>query len=411
MKIRILTNNYPPEIGAAANQLYELAQALTAKGHTVSVVTRFPRHLPAESLPKNNGRWLVEERRPEAVVTRVNIPLLSRKVPLMRELEHLLNILFLAIASLSGDPPEVTLVYSPPIVVGYAALFARLFNNSKIVLNVQDLFPQSLIDLGLLKNPFLITVSRWLEKLLYRRVDHITVMSETNQRIVAGTAGNNDKVTVVYNWVDTDYIRPGERDNEIRQEFGLADKFVLTFAGCIADSQDMDIILNTAKKLEREMDLLFLLAGNGPRYEDTIAKTAAMGLRNVKIIPIQPREKYVKLLAASDVGMITLSPVVATPVVPSKMLSIMSAGRPILASLPLSGDAPGFIERSGSGIVVGAGEVEAFALAVQKLSRDRGLCERYGRQGRQWVVANYSLAASAAKYEELFKRVVNNGKH
>ena len=409
MKIRILTNCYPPEIGAAANQLYELAQALTAKGHIVSVVTRFPRHLPIENVPKNNGRWLIEECRPEAMVTRVNIPLLSRKVPLMRELEHLLNILFLAIASLSGDPPEVTLVYSPPIVVGYAALFARLFNNSKIVLNVQDLFPQSLIDLGLLKNRFLIMVSRWLEKLLYRRVNHLTVMSKTNQQIVAETAGNSDKVTVVYNWVDTDYIRPGERDNEIRKEFGLEGKFVLTFAGCIADSQDMDIILNTAKKLVGEKDLLFLIAGNGPKFTYTERKIREQALDNVMIVPILPRDRYVKLLAASDVALVTLSPRVTTPVVPSKMLSIMSAARPIIASLPLSGDAPGFIRESGCGLVVPAGDNEGFLAAVKKLQADPGLRKKMGAEGRKTVVEKYSLQAAARVYEAIFKKVIAHG--
>ena len=409
MKVRILTNCYPPEIGAAANQLLELAQALTAAGHSVSVVTRFPRHLPAELRPKTDGRWLMKEERPEAIVTRINIPLLPRWLPLMRELEHFFNFLLFVIAALFSQRSEVTLVYSPPIVVGYAAVCARFFNGSKVVLNVQDLFPQSLIDLGLLKSKPLIAVSRILERFLYRKVDHITVMSESNQAIVAKTAGDAAKVSVIYNWVDTEFIRPEEKNNDFRKQHRLGDKFVLSFAGCIADSQDMDIILGAAKKLEDEFGILFLLAGNGPKYQETVDKNRALGLKNVLILPIQPREKYVKLLAASDVGMITLNPAVATPVVPSKMLSIMSAGRPILASLPLTGDAPKFIEKAGSGLVIKAGDVEAFKAAALKLFRDRALCDQLGKQGRKWVVDNYSLGVCARKYEELFTKVVKNG--
>ena len=234
-------------------------------------------------------------------------------------------------------------------------------------------------------------------------------MSETNRKIVAKTAGNSDKVTVVYNWVDTDYIRPGERGNEIRKEFGLGDKFVLTFAGCIADSQDMDIILNTAKKLAGEKDLLFLIAGNGPKFADTERKIGEQALDNVMIVPILPRDRYVKLLAASDVALVTLNPRVTTPVVPSKMLSIMSAARPIIASLPLSGDAPGFIREAGCGLVVPAGDNAGFLAAVKKLQADPGLRKKMGAEGRKTVVEKYSLQAAARVYEDIFEKVIAHG--
>ena len=392
MKILLLTNCYPPEIGAAANQFYELAQDLKAKGHDVVVVTRFPRHIPRELWPKNSGGWFVEEARDGVRVIRVNIPQLSRRIPLLREIEHLLNIVCLV------------------IVGGYAAVLIRAITGSRVVMNVQDLFPQSLIDLGLMKNRLLIGMSRFLEKLIYRLVDRITVMSESNKAIVEKTAGDPDKVTVVYNWVDTDYIKPGEKENEFRESLGLGGKFVLTFAGCIAESQDMEIIFNCARLLEGEEKLVFLLAGNGPKHAETEARWRELGLKNVVMIPIQPRDKYVKLLAASDVGLLTLNASVATPVVPSKMLSIMSAGRPVLASLPLFGDAPKFIERSGSGLVVKAGDAAAFRDAVLKLFSDRALGEKFGRQGREWVIANYSLAVCSKKYEELFAEVAGRGK-
>ena len=155
-------------------------------------------------------------------------------------------------------------------------------------------------------------------------------------------------------------------------------------------------------------DIMFLIAGNGPRYDDTVKKAGDMGTKNVRIIPIQPREKYVKLLAASDVALVTLDAKVLTPVVPSKMLSIMSAGRPVLAALPLSGDAPGFIKRAGCGIVVGAGDESAFTEAIVKLYGDPALRESFGKRGREHVMANYSLAACAAKYEEIFKKMAKS---
>lgn len=403
MKVLILTNCYPPEIGAAANQLYELAGELVRRGDKVLVVTRFPRHIPDPLRPKQAG-WFYREQREGVDIVRVNIPQLSRSVPLLREIEHLLNILLLFVAALLGGRTQVTLVYSPPIVVGYAAVLLRLFTGSKVVFNVQDLFPQSMIDLGLLKSRALIAASRFFEKVSYRIVDLITVHSEGNREIVVKTAGGRAKIAVVPNWVDTDYIVPGERQNSFRREFGLGDKFVVSFAGCMSDAQDMDIILNSAAALRDKPDLLFLLAGNGPKYESV--KARASGLPNVKIIPIQPREKYVDLLAASDVALVTLNPQVATPVVPSKILSIMSAGRPLIAAFPPAGDAPRIIKAADCGLFVPAGDQTGFAEAIRTFYNDPELRRRCGERGRKYVVENFSLKACAALYERLFAGLI-----
>lgn len=406
MKILLLTNAYPPEIGGAANLCSELAHALKSRGHTVSVVTRFPRHLPKEIAHKTSGKWLVKEKHDGIEIFRINIPEFSRKIPLMREFDYLLHIIFLFIASLMAGKADVILTSSPPLVMGYAAIMVRLFHRNKVVLNVQDIFPQNMVDLGVMKNRQLIAFSRLLEKDIYRRSDLLTVMSEGNKQIVDKTSKKPDIVSVVENWIDADYIVPGKKHNGFREEFGLGNKFILSFAGCIADSQDMDIILNSAKKLEQNDDILFLIAGNGPRYEDTMRKIRELELKNVKVIPIQPRDKYVNLLAASDVGMVTLNPRVATPTVPSKIKSIMSAGRPVLASFPLDGDAPKLINSAKCGVVVEAGDEKAFYEAILTLYNSQQLREEYGKNGRSYILKNLTVQSAAEQYESLFKKVL-----
>ena len=404
MRILLLTNAYPPEIGGASNLCLELAQALTARGNHVVVVTRFPRHLPEDFVFQGAGKWLVKEKRPEAEIIRVNIPQFNRRIPLVRELDYLLHVLFLVWAGLKSGPIDVIMTSSPPLVMGYAAVLVRFFKKVKVVLNVQDIFPQNLIDLGVLKNKFLIVLSRFLEKDVYRRADWITVMSEGNKQIVDKASSRPDQVMVVHNWVDPDFIVPGDHQNDFRREFGLEGKFVLSFAGCIAASQDMDIILQSARLLKGHKDIVFLLAANGPGLDQTIH--AAGGLDNVKMIPIQPRARYVQLLAASNAGMVTLNPAVATPTVPSKIKSIMSAGRPVLASFPLGGDAPKLIKAAKCGIVVEAGNADAFSRAILKLYQNPGLCAEYGRNGREFVLAKLTARSAAERYEEIFNRVV-----
>lgn len=410
MRILLLTNAYPPEIGGQANLCYELAQALTGMKHSVQVITRFPLHLPKELAPSHGGKWIIKEKRPEAEVIRVNIPQLSRKIPLMREVEHFLYFIYFAFACLISGPADIIWTSSPPLEMGYAARLAGLVKKKRIVLNVQDIFPQNLIDLGVIKNNYLISLSRRLERFLYRQVDWITVMSDGNKKIIDRSSQRPDIVSVMPNWVDTDFISPGERNNAFRKEYGLGDKYVVSFAGCMADSQDMDIILDSAKLLESKEDILFLLAGNGPKYNEVVNKIKTTGLINIKIIPIQPREKYVEMLAASDVGMVTLNPKVATPTVPSKIKSIMAAGRPVLASFPLGGDAPKLITAARCGIMINAGDTRSFCEAILKLYNDTRLREELGRNGRDYVVKHLSVKTMAADYEQLFTRLIAGGK-
>jgi colanic acid biosynthesis glycosyl transferase WcaI len=408
MKINLITNHYPPEIGGAQHLFYELIKAFSEKGHQVTVVTRFPRYLEKPMRPDPGNKWIIREQRPEAKMIRVKVPELGRRLPLLREIEHVLNFLLFIVAGCLAEKPDVTLAYSPPLVVGYAALMVQALKRDRLVLNVQDLFPQSLIDIGVLKNPVLIWTSRALEKFLYDHVDRLTVMSEGNREFVGHIAKDPKKVSVVQNWIDPNSVRPGDKENEIRKEYGLTGKFVLTFAGVMADSQDLDIIIRAAAKLQNNDRIRFLLAGNGPNYDRVCGKIQQMALRNILIIPIQPFDRYVRLIAASDVGLVTLNPLVATPTVPSKIKSIMSAARPILASFPPAGDARKLIQEAECGIVVKAGDTEAFCAAIEKLANDPGLCERYGKNGRRYIIDHLSVDVAVAEYEKIFRSLLRD---
>ena len=142
----------------------------------------------------------------------------------------------------------------------------------------------------------------------------------------------------VFNWADTDEIRPGERINSFRREAGLSDEFVVLFAGTMGLSQGLSVVVETARLLANEPGLVFLLVGDGIEREPL--ERQAAGLPNVRFLPMQQKERYPEVLAAADGCLVTLRPEVSTPTVPSKIATIMSAGRPILASIP-AGDARG----------------------------------------------------------------------
>ena len=406
MHILLLTNYWPPEVGAASHLYYELSQALAQRGHRVTVLTGFPRYNVREELETYRGKRRLWEECGGVHVRRVRTPYLPQHIPVARGLDHFLLAATYGLAGLGLERPDVLLLYSPPLPIGLAAGFLARRWRCPFLLNVQDIFPQSAIDLGVLRRPLLIRFFQGLERRIYRRADHITVHSQGNREDVASKVGGAAKVTVVHNWIDTEFIRPGPRDNGFRREHALGDAFVVSFAGTMGYSQDLDTVLGAADLLRRERGIVFLLVGEGVETLRLKEQAVAMGLSNVRWLPMQPREKYPAVLHASDASLVTLHKDVGTPVVPSKLLSIMAAGRPALLSLPLTGDAPRIVEAARCGLCVPPEEPQALAKAILQLHRDRALARELGSNGRAYIEAHFSVTAAAGCYETLFARLI-----
>jgi glycosyltransferase involved in cell wall biosynthesis len=274
------------------------------------------------------------------------------------------------------------------------------------VLNVQDLFPQSVIDLGILRNRWLIRFFEHMERFIYRQADHITVHSPGNRDHVVGKGAPSGCVTVMPNWVDTEFICPGERRNGFFEQYNLDGKFVVSFAGILGYSQDLDIVLEAAKLLQRYPDIRFLIVGDGVEKPRLERKAVEMGLENVRFIPMQPRRRYPEVLNASDVCLATLHTEVRTPVVPSKILSIMAAARPVVAAMNPDGDAPGLIEEAQCGLAVPPEDPKALADAILSLYNDKALRVRLGQNGRRYAEEHLSLKVASKRYIEIFKQVL-----
>jgi len=310
------------------------------------------------------------------------------------------------IASIFLHKHDIALMYSPPLTLGLASWGLRLIKRIPFILNVQDLFPQSIIDLGLLKNSKIIRFFEWLERFVYHRSDRITVHSEGNRRHVLRKEIPEVKIDVLHNWVDTDFIQPGSRMNTFRREFDLGESFVVSFAGVLGYSQDIGVILEAADLLKSHTDISWVIVGDGVEKERLSMKSDQMGLTKVQFIPMQPRDKYPEVLRASDVSLTTLHRDVKTPVVPSKILSIMAAGRPVVAAMDLKGDAPKLIETAKCGFCLPPGNSKMLAEKILSLYQDRNLCQEMGMNGRKYAEEHLSLSACVSKYETLFQQIV-----
>ena len=201
-------------------------------------------------------------------------------------------------------------------------------------------------------------------------------------------------------------IKPLEKDNDFSGRHVLGGKFVISFAGTMGISQGIGSVVEAGTYLQNYPDILLLLVGGGLEKNLACKRAKELNLQNIKFLPMQPRDVYPQILAASDICLVPLRKDIKTPVIPSKILSIMAAGRPVLASMPLQGDAPKLIKKAQCGICVEPENPKALAEAILKLYHDRDLGDFYGQKGRQYAEEHFSRQACVAKYEALFEEAV-----
>lgn len=403
MKILLISAFFPPEVGSASHLFYELGQALRQRGHEITVLTGLPRY-HVIGAKQRRFPFIYETYHGLKVLRVFNLDVPWAQ-PILRGLDQFTFALFAGMAGATLPAFDAAVVYSPPLPLAVAAWALTRWRRRPLVVNIQDLFPQSAIDLGVLRNPDLIRVFRRMESFLYRRAALITAHSEGNRRYIVDAGADPQRVRVIPNWIDTEAIQPMDRHNGLRASLGLGEKFIVSFAGIMGFSQDLETVLEGAGLLKNQRDITFLIVGDGVE-KAKLEKTARdNNLDNVLFLPMQPKDKYPEVLAASDVCLATLRQEVRTPVVPSKILSIMAAGRPVLASLPLDGDAPRLIAAAQCGTSIAPGDPQAMAQATLQFYRDRKQGEAMGARGREFVVRHFSLEHGARILENCIKQV------
>lgn len=401
MKILIVTINFPPEIGGAPHLIYELARSLHTRGHQITVLTGYPSYNVTD-VPRQYRRGLLMSEELDGIaIRRVRIPQLPRASKVARGLQHFIFGLWLGGLAAAAPRADLMLVFSPPLPLPWMVAMVGKLRSTPVVANVQDLFPKQAIDLGMLSNRSLIWLFEAMERQMYRSVTAVTVHSPGNRQHVIDRGGKTQNVHVVYNWVDTERIRPGSRDNEFSRRHGIPDRFVVSYAGTMGWAQDMRTVVDAAYCLRGRKEILFLLVGDGVEKESECRRSIELGLENIVWLPMQPWDVYPEVLAASDVSLINLHPELHTPVVPSKMLSIMAAARPVVASLPDESDARQLLAEAQAGVAVRAGDPEALASAIMRLHEKPHEVREMGRCGRRYVESHFSRDACVAGLEKV----------
>jgi colanic acid biosynthesis glycosyl transferase WcaI len=414
MKVLLLTPHYPPEVRSVSVLMSQLAEDLSTAGYKVTVVAPCPpgnmRGTAVDALAdldssRSSGAALGSSDGGRARVVRVSVLPFVKVAPSVRAVTQFTLAASMVWAGLREGRHDAILVYSPPLPLVLAAEALGRRWRAPFVVNVQDVYPQALIDLGLARSRVVIGVLTWLERRAYLHSSAITVHSQGNRDLLVARGIPPEKITVVHNWVDTPSVAPAPQDNPYRRSWGLDGRFVALFAGVMGYAQDLSVIVEAAGALRTESDIVFLLVGDGVQRRETEERARALGLENVRFLPFQPLDRYEMLVAAADCCLATLQPAVTTPVVPSKIAGFMAAGRPVIAALP-SGDARRLVEESGGGICVGTGDAPALAASILRLARDPAARRAMGEAGRRYVAAHFSRNAATERYVGLVRDLI-----
>lgn len=406
MKVLLVSAYFPPETGAAANLFYDLGRKLVQKGQDVTVLTSFPSYHVVTKIDSYKGSRFMEEQLNGMKVLRVKVPQFPQYIPVGRGLWQFSVAYLFSRALRRIAKHDIALIYSPPLPLGLTGMSLTKQYGTPFILNVQDIFPQSAIDLKLLKNKILVHFFEYLEKRIYYHAKCITVHSSDNKTHVQKAGIDADKVTIIPNWIDTDYLQSGPKQNFFSDKYGLQNKFVVSFAGIIGYSQDIDVILNAAELIREKEKILFLIAGDGVEKKRFVLKAKNLGLNNVLFLPMQFRDVYSLILHSSDICLSTLKEEVLSSPIPSKILSIMASGKPLIACMNLNSSASKMVEDAQCGFVLPAGDYNGLVDRILRLYNSPELCDNYGRNGRKYCLENFSMDICTNKYIQLFEQNV-----
>lgn len=309
------------------------------------------------------------------------------------------------------DVDCIFLVSTPPIQGVLGGLLKKRLK-VPFIYNLQDIFPDSLVGSGLAKRDGLLwKIGCKIEKFTYHHADKIIVISEDFKRNLLAKGVPEQKIEVVYNWVDQNAVVPiPKNENPLYDEFRInREKFNVVYAGNLGNAQNVDIIIDAAKIMVENKNIEFLIFGSGGLKDKYVEKIKHDSIDNVRFFPLQPIERVSQVYGLGEVCVVSCKPGLGSAAMPSKMLSIMSSGRAVVASFD-KGELTYILDKYNCGMYAPAGDADAFAGLIKHLSQNRDECKGMGENARKLILQKFSKEFGTSRYVEIIKSVVESVK-
>jgi len=385
MKMLIISQYYPPEIGAAATRWSEYSQILTDLGHDVTILTELPNYpsgIIAEGYPKY---WFYEDERKSKSPRIIRVPVWanSRKTTVQRLGFYTSFMLSATVRSLILPKFDVIIVSSPPLFVGFIATFLRPFKRAKYILDLRDIWPESAQVLGEIKSNYILALGRLMERIVYRSVDAFflavpgfkSYLDEQHSSHLA-----KEKLDLI-NGVSNSFIGIlKEKQSTLRSK-----QFTVLFSGNLGLAQGLETVLEAAAKLSGK-DILFKIIGDGAKKEELVKYANSLKLNNVTFISSMTRDLLVDHILSAH---ICLVPLVKSPLflnaIPSKMFEYMAAGKPVVVGI--RGEVEGVLRSSRAGVSIEPGDATELSKSIQAYADNSERVEAEGLAGQDYILS------------------------
>jgi glycosyltransferase involved in cell wall biosynthesis len=406
-RILFLTHYFPPEGNAPATRVHEMARQWVADGHQVTVITGVPNVPDGVVYPGYENRLHQRERIAGIDVIRVLTYIAPNKGTLRRIFNYLSFMVSAWIAGLCVRRPDVVIATSPQFFCGWAGVLVAKFRRLPFILEIRDLWPDSIVEVDAITNPKIIRCLELMEKWMYRAADHIVTVGEGYREQLQAKGVKAESISVIPNGVNADeyVLRPPALD--LRGRYGLNGEFICAYLGTIGMAASLEIVLKSARslKLNGVKDIKFMLVGDGAAREKLQQQAACDGLDNVIFTGRQDKDTMPEFLASVDACLVHLKKTnLFKSVLPSKIFEAAVMQRPII--LGVQGYAADLIRRSGAGICIEPENPEELCAAVLSLSKNPDLARQYGRQGREYVLQYFDRTVLSREYETQIERVL-----
>lgn len=398
------------ENDAGSSRFNQFAKFWTKRGHIVTIIAGTVHYITGKKDKEYKGKWIVSKNQGRNVIVhRTYVSSSYNKGFLGRFWAY---ITFMVSSCWAGiflaKRQDLIIATSPPLLAGISGMIISYFKKIPLVFEVRDLWPESAIDMGILRSKILIRLSFWLERLIYQRSAKINVLTPAfKQRLVEVKHISPNKISIVPNGADLDIFKPMNENNWVRKKYDFKNKFVVMYMGAHGVANGLSLFVDAAKALEKYEDIVFMLVGDGMEKPKLKERASKYNLKNLIFVDSQPKSKIVDYCVAADVCCAILKKVETFKTVyPNKIFDYMACAKPII--IAIDGVARELIERAKAGIYVEPENVTEFVNAVLKLYNDRNSCAEYGENGFKFVKRYYSREKLAQEYERILEELMAN---
>jgi glycosyltransferase involved in cell wall biosynthesis len=389
MHILFLTDNFPPETNAPASRTFEHARRWVSSGHRVTVVTGAP-NFPSGKIHTGYRNALWSRETIDGIdVVRVWTYITANEGFLKRTLDYVSFMVAAILASPFLPRADVVVGTSPQFFTPCAALVVSWLRWRPFVFELRDLWPDSIVAVGAMRETAAIRALRKLEYFLYRRATRIVSVTQSFKRVLSGNGITPDKIAVVPNGVDLEAYLPGPKPEALARRLGVEGKFVAAYVGTVGMAHGIGTLLDAARALKARTDIAFVVVGTGAQQAELAETAKREGLDNVIFVGAVSKAEVRDYWRLCDVAVVLLRD---TPlfrhVIPSKMFEAMGMERAIV--LGVKGESEEILLASGAGVTIPPEDAEALAGAVAALADDRPRCETLGRKGRSFAAEKFN---------------------